>query len=167
MKYGPKSRFVLAVAAAAVLAGSAAAESVSIEAVLTPQEQMKFDLADGSKHFVLAIRREGKAEGSGPFAGATMTEIGWHDVNPPISGDPHGYFQITTPNGDVAILQWAAKAAFVQGAEGKPALVNSGVWTLVSGTGQFAEKRGVGSLVIEPQGGPTRFILEGDVGDKV
>jgi hypothetical protein len=167
MKHGPKSRYVLAIAAAAALANGAAAEPVSIEALLTPQEQMKFDLADGSKHFILTVRREGKAEGSGPFAGATMTEIGWHDVNPPVSGEPRGYFQITAPNGDVAVLNWTAEATFVQGAEGKPVLINSGVWVLVSGTGQFAEKSGVGSLVIKPEGGPTRFILEGDVGDKV
>lgn len=165
MKQATKSRLVLALAAT-MLAGTAAAEPVSVSALLEPQEQIKFDLADGTKHFVLAIRREGKAEGSGPFAGATMTEIGWHDVNPPVSGEPRGYFQLTAANGDVAILHWTAEASFVQGEDGKPTLINSGVWRLVSGTGQFADKRGVGSLLIQPQGGPTKFILEGDIGDK-
>ena len=161
------SRITLAIAAAAALiGGSAVAEPVSVEALLTPQEQMKFEFGDGSKHFVLAVRREGKAEGSGPFAGASVTEIGWHDVNPPISGEPQGYFKVTAENGDIAILRWAAKATFVKGAEDKPALVNGGVWELVNGTGQFADKKGVGSLTIKPQGGPTLFILEGEVGDK-
>ncbi|HEX2258026.1 MAG TPA: hypothetical protein VHG92_15255 [Afifellaceae bacterium] len=168
MKQTLKSTIALAMtAAAAIIAGGAVAEPVSMEVLLTPQEQVKFDFADGSKHFVLAVRREGKAEGSGPFTGAAVTEIGWHDVNPPISAEPQGYLQLTADNGDVAILRWSVKATFVKGAEGKPALFNGGVWELVSGTGQFADKRGVGSLIIKPQGGPNLFILQGEVGDKV
>ncbi|MDP2618775.1 MAG: hypothetical protein Q8P46_01130 [Hyphomicrobiales bacterium] len=163
-----RSSFILAVAAAAAIVGSSAlAEPVSVEVMLTPQEQLKFEFADGSKHFVLAVRREGKAEGSGAFAGAAVTEIGWHDINPPVSGDPQGYLQVTAENGDVAILRWTVKATFVKGAEGKPALFNNGFWELVSGTGQFQDKHGVGSLVIKPQGGPNLFILDGEVGDKV
>lgn len=167
MKHVMKSPFLLAIAAAAALAGSSAvADPVSVEVLLTPQEQMKFDFADGSKHFVLAVRREGTAEGSGAFAGAAVTEFGWHDVNPPISGDPQGYLQLTAENGDIAVLRWTVKAVFTKGAE-SPALFTSGVWELVSGTGQFADQRGVGSLIIKPQGGPNLFILEGKVGDKV
>ena len=168
MKHVVKSPIVLAIAAAATLAaGSAVAEPVSVEILLTPQDQVKFEFADGSKHFVLAVRREGKAEGSGAFAGAAVSEIGWHDVNPPVSGEPQGYLQMTAGNGDVAILRWSVKATFVKGEEGKPALFTSGVWQLVSGTGQFQDMRGVGSLVIKPQGGPNLYILEGKVGDKV
>jgi hypothetical protein len=161
-----RSSFVLAVAAAAALVGgSALAEPVSVEVLLTPQEQMKFEFADGSKHFVLAVRREGKAEGSGAFAGAAVTEFGWHDVNPPVSGDPRGYLQLTAQNGDIAVLRWTVKATFIKGEKG-PALFDNGVWELVSGTGQFAEKRGVGSLIITPRGGPNLFTLAGEVGDK-
>lgn len=161
-----KPRFVLAVAAAATLVGGkAAADPVSVEVLLTPQEQMKFEIADGSNHFVLAVRREGEAEGTGVFAGASVTEFGWHDVNPPISGDPRGYLQITTDDGDVAVLHWTVKAVFTKGEDG-PTLFDKGVWELVSGTGQFENKRGVGSLVIVPRGGPNLFILEGDVGEK-
>ncbi|MEX0729945.1 MAG: hypothetical protein WED00_03990 [Aquisalimonadaceae bacterium] len=161
-----KTPFVVAIAAVAVLfAGSAVAAPVSVEVLLTPQEQMKFDFADGSKHFVLAVRREGEARGSGVFAGAAVTEFGWHDVNPPISGDPQGYLQLTTKNGDIAVLRWTVKAVFIKGDKG-PALFDNGVWELVSGTGQFKEKRGVGSLVIKPQGGPNLFILDGEVGEK-
>lgn len=161
-----KSPFVLAITAAAAVAGSSAvADPVSVEVLLTPQEQMKFEFADGSKHFVLAVRREGEAEGSGVFAGAAVTEFGWHDVNPPVSGDPRGYLQLTAENGDVAVLRWTVKAAFIKGEDG-PALFDNGVWELVSGTGQFENQSGVGSLVIVPRGGPNLFILEGEVGDK-
>lgn len=156
----------LILAAVAMLAGNTvAADPVSVEILLTPQEQMKFEFADDSEHFVLAVRREGEAEGSGVFAGASVTEFGWHDVNPPVSGSPRGYLQITTENGDVAVLRWLVKAAFMKGEDGV-ALFDNGIWELVSGTGQFADKRGVGSLVIRPQGGPNLFILEGEVGDK-
>lgn len=156
----------LILAAVAMLAGNTvAADPVSVEVLLTPQKQMKFEFADDSEHFVLAARREGEAEGSGVFAGASVTEFGWHDVNPPVSGNPRGYLQVTTENGDVAVLRWLVKAAFMKGEDGV-ALFNNGIWELVSGTGQFADKRGVGSLVIRPQGGPNLFILEGEVGDK-
>jgi hypothetical protein len=161
-----KSPFVLAAAASvAIASGCAVAEPLSVEALLTPQEQMKFDFPDGSNHFVLAVRREGQAEGSGVFAGATVTEFGWHDVNPPHWGDPQGYLQVTTPDGDVAILRWTVRAVFTKGEE-RPALVNSGVWELVSGTGRFVDQRGLGSLTLKPRGGPTLFILEGEVGGK-
>lgn len=161
-----KSPLIPAITASVVIAsGCAVAEPLSVEALLTPQEQMKFDLADGSNHFVLAVRREGQAEGTGVFAGATVTEFGWHDVNPPHWGDPRGYLQVTTPDGDVAVLRWTVRAVFTKG-EDRPSLVNSGVWELVSGTGRFADQRGLGSLTLEPQGGPTLFILEGEVGDK-
>jgi hypothetical protein len=166
MKHLVKTPFVLAIAAAAAIIGSSAvAEPVSVEVLLTPQEQMRFEFADGSKHFILAVRRDGKAEGTGAFAGAAVTEFGWHDVSPPVSGNPQGYLQLTAENGDIAVLRWTVKAVFMKGDE-KPVLFDNGVWELVSGTGQFMGKRGVGSLVIKPQGGPSLFILEGEVGDK-
>lgn len=161
-----KQTLVIAIAGlTALIASSAAAEPTSVEALLEPQEQMKFDFADGSNHFVLAVRREGTAEGTGVFDGASVTEFGWHDVNPPVSGDPQGYLQVTTENGDVAVLRWTVKGVFVKGDDG-PALFDNGFWELVSGTGQFKDQRGVGSLVIKPQGGPNLFILEGELGDK-
>ena len=162
-----KSAFILSLAAVTALtAGAALAEPVSIEVLLEPKEEVRFEFGDGSKHFVLAVRREGKAEGTGVFDGAAVTEMGWHDVNPPVSGNPQGYLKITAENGDIAVLRWSVTATFVKDADGKPALFNHGSWEVVSGTGQFQDKRGVGSLVIKPQGGPNLFILEGEVGDK-
>lgn len=165
MKPVAKSPLFLGLAVAVLIGSGAAAEPVSVEAVLTPQESMKFELGDGSKHFVLAVRRQGTFEGSGAFDGTNVTEFGWHDVKPPLSGEPQGYFQLTAQNGDIAVLRWSAEAVFLKGGDG-PMLFNDGTWTLVSGTGQFADKTGVGSLRLEPAGGPTKFSLEGDVGEK-
>ncbi len=150
--------------ASAIYSLSSFAEPVSVEVVLETQESFKFEFADGTKHFVLAVKREGIAEGTGPFAGATITEIGWHDVDPPNGGAPVGYLQVETPNGDVAVLSFRATAIFTK-PEGKLMLHNHGVWELVSGTGQFERMRGVGSLNILPLGGPNKFTIKGEVGD--
>ena len=158
-----KTWLSLPLAAALLSAAGARAEPVAVEVVLETQESFKFDFADGSNHFVMAVRREGVAEGEGVFAGASVTEIGWHDVDPPHGGAPSGYLQATTPNGDVAVLRWRATAIFTK-PEGKLTLHNHGVWELVSGTGSFEGMRGVGALTIVPLGGPNRFILTGDVG---
>ena len=123
-------------------------------------------MADGAKRFVLRVRREGVAKGVGIFAGASVVEYGWHDINPPIGGDPQGYLELTMPNGDVAYLKWSVRAVFIKGAE-KPVLFDNGIWELVSGTGQFAGLAGVGSLVIKPASPTDRlFILEGEVGPR-
>ena len=50
------------VTAALALTNAALAEPVSVEAVLTPKEQIRLDFKDGSGHFVLLVRREGVAE---------------------------------------------------------------------------------------------------------
>lgn len=145
---------------------TAQAEPVSLEAVLAPVQSMKMEFADGSKHFVLMVRREGVARGGGSLDGAAVTEHGWHDIHPPFGGDPLGYLELKASNGDLAYLKWTVRAVFMKG-EKKPALFDNGVWELVSGTGQFAGKRGVGSLVIKPAGGPKRlYILDGEIGDK-
>lgn len=157
--------FAGALAAATFAAGFANAEPVSVEAVLTPQEQMKFEMGDGSKHFVLAVRREGTASGSGLFDGASVTEFGWHDIDPPMGGDPRGYLRLTDAAGDVAILRWQVRAVFMQGEEGgKPALFDNGYWELTSGTGRFEKMRGVGALVIKPGEGEARhFSIDGEL----
>lgn len=156
--------FVAATVSALLLATAAAqAEPVSVEAIMTPQEQMKFEFSDGSKNFVLAVRREGTATGTGAFDGAKVTEFGWHDIRPPVDGDPQGYLELTTENGDVAVLKWSVRAIFMVG-DGKPALFDNGVWELTSGTGQFADMAGVGSLIIKPAEGEARkFILDGEL----
>lgn len=145
---------------------NAHAEPIALEAVLAPVKSMKMEFADGSKHFVLMVRREGVAKGGGSLDGAAVTEHGWHDIHPPFGGDPLGYLELKAANGDLAYLKWTVRAVFMKGAD-KPVLFDNGVWELVSGTGQFAGKRGVGSLIIKPAGGPNRrYILNGEIGDK-
>lgn len=153
-------------AAGFMLVSSAAlAAPVSVSTVLDPKEQMRFEMGDGTPHFVLAVRREGVAEGEGVLADTDVTEFGWHDINPPYAGDPHGYLRFTAENGDVAIVKFTVRAVFMKGAD-KPALHDDGFWELVSGTGQFAGLRGVGHLKIEPAGGPKRmFTLTGEIND--
>lgn len=151
---------------AALVSASATAEPVSVEAVMAPTDALKMEFADGSKHFVLMVRREGVAKGSGAFDRAKVVEHGWHDIHPPIGGDPHGYLELTAANGDIAYLKWTVRAVFVKGAE-KPKLFDNGFWELVSGTGQFAGQAGVGSLIIKPAAKTDRlFILEGEIGPK-
>ncbi len=167
MNFTIKTRLLVALAATALmLAGGAMAAPVSVSAVMDPQEQMRFEMGDGTPHFVLAVRREGVSEGEGVLAGAKVTEFGWHDIQPPLGGDPRGYLRFEAENGDVAILKFTVRAVFMKGAD-KPALHDDGFWELVSGTGQFADKRGVGALKIEPAGDPKRlFSLTGEIGEK-
>jgi hypothetical protein len=148
----------------AVLSPAAlAAEVVAIKAVMAPKESMRMDFQDGSKHFVLLVRREGKSEGEGALGGADVTEYGWHDINPPVGGDPHGYLQFKAPNGDIANIRWTVRAVFFKG-EKKPALADYGHWELVSGTGQFANATGVGTLTIKPASKTDRiFTLSGEI----
>ncbi len=149
---------------ATVVAGPLlAAENLDVTAVLSPQEQMRFELGDGSPHFVLAVRREGMAEGAGMLAGGKVTEFGWHDIDPPHGGDPQGYLRIETGEGDLAIIRWVVRAVFVKG-DAQPRLIDYGHWELVSGTGAFEGMRGVGTLTIKPAGGPDReFALVGEI----
>lgn len=145
---------------------SAAAENVAVKAVLAPKESISMDFRDGSKHFVVLIRREGKAEGDGALAGADVTEYGWHDVDPPFGADVLGYLQFTTPNGDIANIKWRLNAVFIKGEE-KPRLVDYGHWVLASGTGEFAGATGAGTLIIKPVSKTDRlFTLNGEIGPK-
>lgn len=160
-----RKRLALGAAALTLAAGAAAAAPIDVSAVLTPQEQIRVPLEDGTKHFVLAVRRTGEMAGDGAFAGADVTEIGWHDIDPPRGGDPQGYLRLTLPGGDVAVISFTVRAVFFRGDDG-PALSDYGFWELVSGTGRFADMRGVGTLQIKPAGGPKReFTLTGEVGE--
>jgi hypothetical protein len=69
------TRFLAAISLVLV-SGAAIAAPVSITTVLDPQEQMRFEMGDGTPHFVLAVRREGVSEGEGALAGAKVTEFG-------------------------------------------------------------------------------------------
>lgn len=155
---------VAATAILTVLAVPVRAEPIKIEAVLAPKEQMQLDFADGSKRFVLLVRREGTAEGSGPLNGAAVTEYGMHDITPGVAGDPRGFLEFTDAAGGKAYVKWQVRAVFVPGAEGKPKLLDYGFWELVGGTGAFAGMKGVGTLQIKAASKTDRrFILDGEL----
>ena len=141
------------------------AAPVKIEAVVSPKELIRLDFADGSRHFVAMMRREGKATGQGILSGAVVTEYGMHDIQPGIGGDPHGYLVFTLPEGDIAYLKWVVRAVFVPGADGKPMLLDNGVWEVVGSTGKLKGLQGAGTLHIKPVPSPLdrNFILEGEL----
>lgn len=151
--------------ALAMVIGHAFAADINIKAVMVPKEQIRLDFADGSKHFVLAVRREGKAEGDGPFAGASVTEQGWHDINPAAGGgDPRGYLVFTASKDDMAYVKWQVRAVFVPGANGKPKLLDNGFWEVVGGTGKFKGLKGAGTLHIKAVSPADReFSLIGEI----
>jgi hypothetical protein len=163
MKQANLKAITLAACIGAATAG-ALAGPVKVEAVLAPKEQIRLDFAGGSKQFFLLTKREGKAAGSAPLAGAAVTEYGRHDIVPGASGDAGGYLVFTAPDGDVAYLKWLVRAVFVPGPGGKPALLDNGVWEVVAGTGKFKELKGAGRLNIKPVSATDRnYILEGEL----
>lgn len=152
------------VLAGAMLAGNLAAAELNVKAVMTPKEQMRLEFADGSGHFVLMVRREGKVDGVGPLTGAGVTEYGWHDLVPGVAGDPRGYLVFTLPGGDVAYVKWQVRAVFVPGADGKPKLLDNGFWEIAGGTGMFHGARGAGTLHIKAVSPTDReYSLTGEI----
>ena len=93
-----------------------------------------------------------------------MLEYGLHEITVGEGGNASGYFEATTVGGDVAYLKWALRAFYVAGSGDKPRIVNSGYWELASGTGQFANMRGVGTMLLEfVSKTERRFVLEGEI----
>ena len=145
-----KGRLVLAV----VLSGVAFtrlgwAEPLDVKAIMRPKEQIYVDLPTPQKHFVLFVKREGKAAGTGILNGAELTEYGMHDIRPSLDGSPRGYVVARLPNGEQAVIQWEVQAVFVPGADGKPKLLDNGVWRFIGGTGSLKEIKGAGIMHIK------------------
>jgi hypothetical protein len=142
----------------------AVAEPVKFDALVTQKEEIRLGFADASKHFLLLVRREGQSEGQGPLAGATVQEYGAHDIVPGVGGEAHGYLEFTTPDGDKAYIKWTIQAVFVPGPDGKPKLLDNGVWQIVGATGKLEMLKGAGAFHLIPTG-PTerRFALEGEL----
>ena len=158
-----KLAIILVCGGLAIFAGHAIAADLNIKAVMVPKEQIRLDFADGSRHFVLAVRREGKAEGNGALAGAQVTEHGWHDIVPGAGGDPRGYLVFARSKEDVAYIKWQVRAVFVPGADGKPKLLDNGFWEVVGGTGKFKGLKGAGTLHIKAVSPTDReFSLTGE-----
>lgn len=147
---------------AAMAAGSALADPLNIQAVMVPKEQIKLDFKDGSGHFVLMVRREGQATGSGLLDGAQIVEYGRHDIVPGVAGDPSGYLVATKGDGNLVYIKWTVRAVFLPGKDGKPELNDNGFWEIVSGTGKFKGLKGAGTLHIKAANPADRiFMLDG------
>ena len=140
------------------------ADPIHVEAVMSPKEQMQLDFQDGSKHFVLMVRREGDAAGAGALNGAKVVEYGMHDIVPGVGGEPRGYLVFTRPDGAIAYVKWQVRAVFVPGPEGKPVLLDNGFWEIAGATGGLSGLKGAGTLHIKAVS-PTdrRYILDGDL----
>lgn len=145
-------------------ASGAAAESMSLDVVLSPKDEIRLHFEhDSRRHFQLT-QREGTADGAGPFTGAKVVEYGMHDVVVGDRGIASGYFEVTTTEGDIAYLKWRLRAHFIAGAEDKVKVVNTGYWELIGGIGQFAGMRGVGTLLLQfVSKTERRFLFEGDI----
>ncbi len=125
---------------------------------------MKLDFKGGTGHFFLMVRREGNAEGSGPLAGAAVTEFGAHDITPGVGGEPRGYLVFTIPAGDEAYVKWSVQGTFVAGEGGKPKLLDNGVWQLNGGTGHFKGLHSsAGNSSFTFDGGDWKMVLIGSL----
>ena len=157
------SGLVIVASFLALATGVAWAEPLSIKAVMSPKEQIRGDLPTREPHFVLFVRREGKAAGLGVLDGAELTEYGMHDIRPGVDGPPRGYLVAKVPNGDQAVIQWEVQATFVPGPDGKPRLLDNGVWRFIGGTGGLAGIKGAGIVHVRAVSSSDReFELTGE-----
>jgi hypothetical protein len=158
------TRLTIAAALAIGAASTADAEPVKFDALVVHKDGIRLDFVDKSKRFFMLVRREGKTEGQGPLAGAVVQEYGVHDVVPGVSGEPHGYLEFTKADGDKAYIKWMIQAVFVPGPNGKPKLLDNGVWQVIGGTGKMESLKGAGRFNLIATG-PTerRFALEGEL----
>lgn len=142
------------------------AVDVALKALMVPKEQIRLDFTDGSKHFLAMVKREGKAQGSGPLSGAAVTEFGYHDIMPGDGGEPRGYLVFALPDGDTAYIKWQVRAVYVPGADGKPKLLDNGFWEVAGATGKLKGLKGAGILHIKAVSPTEReFALTGDLVD--
>lgn len=157
-------KYALVVGLVAGSVSVARAEPVKFDALVAQKEALRLDFSDGSKHFFLLVHRLGKSEGQGVLADATVDEYGAHDILPGIGGEPRGYLEFTKADGDKAYIKWTIQAIFVPGPDGKPKLLDNGVWQVVSGTGKLQKLKGAGTFHLVATG-PTerRFVLEGEL----
>jgi hypothetical protein len=79
-------------------------------------------------------------------------------------GAPRGYLAARLPNGDQASCSGKCRATFVPGPDGKPKLLDNGVWRFIGGTGGLAGIAGAGTMHITAVSPTDReFQLQGEV----
>ena len=156
--------FIALAACLVTMVTAASAAPMKVEALLNPGEQIRLDFADESKRFVMMVKRGGKASGSGPLAGTAVTEYGQHDIVRGVNGTAGGYLVFAKTDGDIAYIKWELSAVFVPGPDGKPKLINNGLWEVVGGTGEFKKLQGAGRLQIKfPSATQRNYVLEGEL----
>ena len=155
------SHLVAAATFCALANAAALAAPMKIEATIAPKADSRLDFADGSKRYLLAAQREGKTAGTGPLAGTTMLEWGFHDVNPAVGAHVNGYLVFTATDGDVAYLKYQFRAVPVTGSDGKTRFLANGFWETAGGTGKLKSLRGAGTVHVNPA--ERRWTLEGDL----
>lgn len=121
-------------------------------------------MSDASQALLPDGAARGQTEGQGPLAGAAVQEYGAHDVVPGIGGEPRGYLEFAMTDGSKAYIKWVIQAVFVPGPDGKPKLLDNGVWQVVGGTGKLDKLKGAGTFRLAFPG-PTdrRFVMEGEL----
>jgi hypothetical protein len=69
----------------------------------------------------------------------------------------------TLKDGAQAVIEWEVQATFIPGPDGKPKLLDNGVWRFVGGTGRLERIQGAGVMHIRPVSPKDRlFIFEGE-----
>jgi hypothetical protein len=67
------------------------------------------------------------------------------------------------------VLQWEVQATFIRGPDGKPKLLDNGVWRLIGGTGGLDGAKGAGIMhikAVSPKDREFSFVGEVVVGKK-
>lgn len=142
----------------------ALAEPVKFEALVARKEAMQLNFTDQSKRYLLLVRQEGKSEGQGPLAGATVQDYSAHDIVPGVGGEAVGYLEFTTADGSKAYIKTVLQAVFVPGPEGKPKPLPDGVWKVVGATGKLEKLKGAGTFRLGfPSPTERRFVMEGEL----
>ncbi|MEO6566712.1 MAG: hypothetical protein ABIO63_11870 [Casimicrobiaceae bacterium] len=148
----------------ALSAASVYAAQIRVEASISTKTESRLEFADGSKRYILAVQREGKATGSAPLAGATMLEWGTHDVVPGVGVSGSGYLVFTAAEGDIAYLKYQFRNTPIPRQDGKPRNLINGTWEVVGSAGKLKQLQGAGVLrvnVISPN--ERLWILEGEL----
>jgi hypothetical protein len=60
-------------------------------------------------------------------------------------------------------IKWTIQAVFVTGPDGRPKLLDNGVWQVVSGTGKFERLKGAGTVSLPT---PNGHRIEGTMSER-
>lgn len=156
---------ILSLALTASCIGTVSAEPVKFEATISPKADYTLNFADDSKHLVRLVQREGKTSGAGFLAGATMLEIGMHDMlMAQNTANFMGYLVFTKTNGDILYLKYDARAQALADASGTQQLLASGSWEVAGATGQLKGTKGLGTFrMTVPSATERRWLFDGDL----